>query len=142
MCPHKKSKTSLQLLETIQKNPAHIDPAVATQYDFTRDLTTLMANIVKLNKLLRGIEGDFQENVPEKAVEKVLSPDFAHKYIDANALIANSVLTDGDVDVLMLLGDGMTLKEVSEELGLTETELDNLMQDIVKKIGPALNLVE
>lgn len=142
MCPHKKSKPSLQLLETILKNPAYIHPAVATQYDFTRDLTTLMANIVKINKLLRGSGSGFQENISEQAVKQEMSPDFAHKYIDANALIAESVLSDGDVDVLMLLGDGMTHREVSEELGLTETEMDNLMQEIMKKIGPALNIVE
>ncbi|MBC7999441.1 MAG: hypothetical protein IAF58_15930 [Leptolyngbya sp.] len=81
-------------------------------------------------------------NISDKAIEQVMSSDFAHKYIDANALIPESVLSDGDVDVLMLLGDGMSHHEVSEELGLTATEMNNLMQDIVKKIGPALNIVE
>jgi hypothetical protein len=49
------------------------------------------------------------------------------------------VLTDGDVDVLMLLGDGMSHSQAGEELGLTREEMDDLVFSIVRKIVPAIN---
>lgn len=129
---------ALKQSEHILANPDFIDPFIAAKYDFTRDLNSVVCNLVKINTLLESSKSDCIEKYEQHCAED-LSPDFALKFIDANAAIQESVLTDGDVDVLMLLGDGMSHSQAGEELGLTREEMDDLVFSIVRKIVPAIN---
>ncbi len=103
--------------------------------DAQRDLGVMIHNIVKINNLI------YRASRKSNAVgltdcphsDLLLSPCYAHTIVDANALDEDSCLSDSDIDLLMLIGEGLSRQQISSELGVDTTQISKWRDEIVRK---------
>ena len=100
-----------------------------------KDLAVVIDNIVKINNLIsraslkRGVA--ITTDCPQS--DLILSPCYAHTIVDANALCEDSCLSDSDIDLLMLIGEGLSRNQISSELGWDTTQITKWQDEIVRK---------
>lgn len=103
--------------------------------DARKDLGDVIGNIVKLNNLI--CQAAQKNNVfvsPNcQQSELLLSPCYAHTIVDANALDEDSSLSDSDIDLLMLIGEGLSKQQISSELGVEPSQISKWRDEIVRK---------
>ena len=103
--------------------------------DAQKDLGVVVDYIVKINKLIcqaaQKSNAFTFSDCPQS--DLLLSPCCAHTIVDANALEENSCLSDSDIDLLMLIGEGLSPQQISSELGVDTTQINKWRDEIVRK---------
>ena len=101
--------------------------------DAHKDLGALIDNIVKINNLICRASQRSNAYKPTHCVqgEQLLSPCYAHTIVDAN--VGEGVLSDSDIDLLMLIGEGLSHQQISCELGVDTTQIQRWRDEIVRK---------
>jgi len=103
--------------------------------DAQKDLGVVVHNIVKINNLIcqaaRKSNTYASSDGPQS--DLLLSPCYAHTIVDANAHDEDSCLSDSDIDLLMLIGEGLSRQQISSELGVDTTQINNWRDEIVRK---------
>ncbi|PZM77895.1 MAG: hypothetical protein DKT66_26840 [Candidatus Melainabacteria bacterium] len=101
--------------------------------DAHKDLGALIDNIVKINNLICRASQRSNVYKPMHCVqgEQLLSPCYAHTIVDAN--VGEGVLSDSDIDLLMLIGEGLSHQQISCELGVDTTQIQRWRDEIVRK---------
>lgn len=103
--------------------------------DAQRDLGVVVNNIVKINNLIcRAAQKSNAftfSDCPQS--DLLLSPCYAHTIVDANALDEDSCLSDSDIDLLMLIGEGLSRQQISSALGVDTTQISKWRDEIVRK---------
>lgn len=117
----KPRKRSIKMSYLLQEPDAH------------KDLGALIDSIVKINNLICRASQRSNVYKPTHCVqgEQLLSPCYAHNIVDAN--VGAGVLTDSDIDLLMLIGEGLSHQQISCELGLDTTHIHKWRDEIVRK---------
>ncbi len=103
--------------------------------DAQKDLGAVVGNIVKLNNLISRAaqKSDVFVSPVCQQSELLLSPCHAYTIVDANALDEDSCLSDSDIDLLMLIGEGLSQQQISSELGIEPTQISKWRDEIVRK---------
>ncbi len=103
--------------------------------DAQKDMGVIINNIVKINNLIyrasRNSVTVGYTDCPQG--DRLLSPCFAHTIVDANALDEDSCLSESDIDLLMLIGEGLSRQQISSELGVDTTQISMWRDEIVRK---------
>ena len=103
--------------------------------DAQKDLGVIINNIVKINNLIYRASRN-SATVGFTACPRgdlLLSPCYAHTIVDANALDEDSCLSESDIDLLMLIGEGLSRQQISSELGVDTTQISMWRDEIVRK---------
>lgn len=101
--------------------------------DAHKDMGALIDSIVKINNLMCRASQRSNVYKPTHCVqgEPLLSPCHAHTIVDAN--VGKGVLSDSDIDLLMLIGEGLSHQQISCELGVDTTQIQKWRDEIVRK---------
>lgn len=101
--------------------------------DAQKDLGGVMDHIVKINNLIcRAAQRSnvYSPNYCSQG-DQLLSPCYAHTIVDAN--VEEGTLTDSDIDLLMLIGEGLSRQQISSELGVGMTDIQKWRDEIMRK---------
>ncbi len=103
--------------------------------DAQKDLGVIINNIVKINNLIcrasRNLNTVGLTYCPHG--DLLLSPCYAHTIVDTNALDEDSCLSESDIDLLMLIGEGLSRQQISSELGVDTTQISKWRDEIIRK---------
>lgn len=107
--------------------------------DAQKDLGVVVQHIVKLNNLIsraasnsRAVAHDIYSHT-----DLILSPCYAHTIVDANALDEKSCLSDSDIDLLMLIGEGLSRQQIISEVGWDLAQISLWQEEIMTKARQA-----
>jgi hypothetical protein len=102
--------------------------------DAQKHLGVVLEHIIKLNNLLCRAASKPQAAATNLcATDLILSPWNAHKIVDANVLDEESCLSESDIDLLMLIGEGLTRQQISLEVGWDLAQICLWQEEIVRK---------
>lgn len=103
--------------------------------DAQKDLGVVIQHIVKLDNLLSRAAGNSRTVVTDNCAitDLILSPCYAHTIVDANALDDQSCLSDSDIDLLMLIGEGLSRQQIISEVGWDLAQISLWQEEIVEK---------
>lgn len=103
------------------------------EQDAKKNLGAVIDNIVKINNLLSRASQRSDEYVPSDCAQgdQLLSPCYAHSIVDEN--VDEGLLTESDIDLLMLIGEGMTKQQISYVLGIDTTQISKWRDEIIRK---------
>lgn len=97
------------------------------------DLGAVIDNIVKINNLISKASQKSNDYGPTDCArgDEILSPCFALTIVDEN--VEEDILSDSDIDLLMLIGEGFTHQEISSVFGIDTTQVSKWRDEIVRK---------
>jgi len=103
--------------------------------DAQKNLGIMLQHIVKLNNIIsRASQNSGAPNTDDCAHnDLIFTARYAHTIVDANALDEESSLTDSDIDLLMLIGDGMSGQQIIMEVGWDQAQISRWQEEIVRK---------
>lgn len=109
--------------------------------DAQEDLGSVLTNIVKINILLSQASRNLVEDKDTDFSQTDLSvtPCGAHDIVDENATNEDSCLSDSDIDLLMLIGEGLTRQQICSELGMEAAQISRWQEEIMRKANPSKN---
>ena len=101
--------------------------------DAQKNLGAVLDNIVKINNLITRASQRSNVFAPSDCPQgdQLLSPCYAHTIVDAN--VDDGILTDSDIDLLMLIGEGLSRQQISSELGVDTSQISKWRDEIVRK---------
>jgi len=103
------------------------------EHDAQRDFGAVLDNIVKINNLICRASQRSNAYFPTDSApgEQLLSPCFAFTIVDAN--VCDDILSDSDIDLLMLIGEGLSRQQISCAFGIDTAQISNWRDEIVQK---------
>lgn len=103
------------------------------EHDAQRDFGGVVENIVKINNLICRASQRSNAYFPTDCAqgEELLSPCFAFNIVDAN--LGDDILSDSDIDLLMLIGEGFSRQQISCALGIDTTQISKWRDEIIQK---------
>ena len=103
------------------------------EHDAQRDFGAVLDNIVKINNLICRASQRSNVYLPTDCApgEELLSPCFAFTIVDSN--VCDDILSDSDIDLLMLIGEGFSRQQISRAFGIDTTQISNWRDEIVQK---------
>lgn len=107
--------------------------------DAQKDLGVVVQHIVKLNNLISRAASNSRAVAQDICVhtDLILSPCYAHTIVDANALDEKSCLSDSDIDLLMLIGEGLSRQQIISEVGWDLAQISLWQEEIMTKARQA-----
>ncbi|HNB22004.1 MAG TPA: hypothetical protein PKZ32_06300 [Candidatus Melainabacteria bacterium] len=103
------------------------------EQDAQKNLGAVVDSIVKINNLISRASLKSDTYVPSDCAhgDQLLSPGYAHSIVDEN--VDEGLLSDSDIDLLMLIGEGMSQQQISCVLGIDTTQISKWRDDIIRK---------